>query len=54
MQEATSFPGDPDFKYLDEDEKALIEEIETNADTLQSMPGAEKDAFLAKFHKVTQ
>jgi predicted DNA binding CopG/RHH family protein len=51
MQAKTSFPGDPGFKYLDEDEKTLIKGIEANADALQPLPEAEKDAFLAKFHK---
>jgi predicted DNA binding CopG/RHH family protein len=51
MQAKTSFPGDPEFKYLDDDEKALIEEIEASADTLQPLPETEKDAFLSQFRK---
>ena len=47
----TSFPGDPGFKYLDDEEKSLIEDIEANADKLQPLPEAEKDAFLAQFRK---
>lgn len=39
-----SFPGESGFTYPDEEEKALIEEIEANADTLKPLPEAEKDA----------
>ena len=51
MQATTSFPGDSDFKYLDDEEKALIEDIGANADTMQMLPEVEKDAFLAQFRK---
>ena len=51
MKAKTSFPGESRFKYLDEEEKALINDIEASADTLQAMPEAEKDAFLAQFRK---
>ncbi len=44
-------PGESGFKYLDEEEKALIEGIEASADTLEPFPKAEKDAFLAHFRK---
>jgi len=47
----TSFPGESGFKYLDEEEKALIEGIEASTDTLQPLPKAEKEAFLAQFRK---
>jgi predicted DNA binding CopG/RHH family protein len=47
----TSFPGESGFKYLDEEERALIEGTEASADTLQPLPKAEKDAFLAQFRK---
>lgn len=47
----TSFPGDPGFRYLDDEEKTLIEDIEANADILQPLPEAEKDAFLTQFRK---
>ncbi len=47
----TTFPGDPGFKYLDDEEKSMIEDIEASADTLKPMPEAEKDAFLAQFSK---
>ncbi len=47
----TSFPGDPGFRYLDDEEKSLIEDIEANADALQPLSEAERDAFPAEFRK---
>ncbi|OHD26788.1 MAG: hypothetical protein A2Y38_10700 [Spirochaetes bacterium GWB1_59_5] len=34
-----TFPGDPDFKYIDEDERRLIEDIEEHSDEWQPMQG---------------
>ncbi len=51
MKTQSSFPGDPGFKYLDDEEKALIEDIEASADTLQPFVETEKDAFLSQFRK---
>jgi len=51
MQKKTSFPGEGGFKYLDDEEKALIDDIEASAASLKPMQEAEKDAFLAQFHK---
>jgi len=34
-----TFPGNPDFKYLDDDEKQLIEEIEEHSDAWQPLEG---------------
>jgi predicted DNA binding CopG/RHH family protein len=47
----TTFPGDPGFRYLDDEEKSLIEDIEANTDKIKPLPAAEKDAFLAQFRK---
>jgi hypothetical protein len=42
-------PSDSGFKYLDDEEKSIIEDIEASAESLQPMPEAERDAFLAQF-----
>lgn len=51
METPMQYPGDPGFKYLDDEERELIGEIEANADTWQPLPVTEKDAFLAQFRK---
>ena len=45
------FPGDPGFKYLDENEKVLIEGIEAKAEFAEVLPEAEKQVFLEQFRK---
>jgi len=51
MKTPSSFPGDPGFKYLDDEEKALIDGIEAGADTLQPLSEVERDALLSPFRK---
>jgi predicted DNA binding CopG/RHH family protein len=41
------YPGDPDFKYIDEEEKELIEEIEASIDAMQPIPETEKKSLIA-------
>ncbi|MGO8694723.1 MAG: hypothetical protein ACLQMF_13760 [Rectinemataceae bacterium] len=43
------FPGDPGFTYLDDEERAEIEEIEANAETLVALPEADRLAAIEVF-----
>ena len=45
------FPGDPDFRYLDDEEKELIESLESEADTLKPLSVSEKDALLLQLKR---
>lgn len=44
-----SHPGDPDFKYFDDEEKDLIEGIEAEADKFEPLPKEERERILASF-----
>ena len=46
------FPEDPGFKYFDEEEKELIEEIESQADTLKPISLKKKKELLSKLKTV--
>lgn len=42
------FPGDPGFEYLDEEEKELIQEIESKAEEMKPLSPARKKRLFAK------
>ena len=43
-----TFPGDPDFKYIDDEEMQLIHEIEEHSDEWQPLEGKELAEMRAK------
>jgi predicted DNA binding CopG/RHH family protein len=48
------FPGEKGFKYIDEEEKDLIEGIEAQADDLEPLLKSEQDRILARFQKASR
>ena len=46
-----NYPGDPDFRYFDEEEKELIDGIEENAESLQSLPNDEQQSIVDSFRR---